>query len=478
VASSDGENNMGFTLTYNPGGYVAPTVPLIMFAWIPIVLYLFSRFPAQKAVVISFLTAWMFLPEASLTLLGLPDYTKMSATCYGVLLATFIYDVGRFSSFRFGWIDMPMAVWCVCPFISSITNGLGAYDGLAAALSQTVTWGIPYFLGRIYLNSLLGLKQLATGLFVGGLVYAPLCLYESRMSPQLHRIVYGDFSFSDFGQSIRLGGFRPLVFMRHGLTVAAFMMAATLIGIWLWRSGTLKQLWGIPIEWLVGALFTSFVLMRSTGAYFLLMVGLGLLVSSRYFRTALPLYTLIAVICAYLFVNAGSGSYVTDQIIDAFSGLLPPDRIQSLEFRFNNEEILSEKARERLLFGWGGWGRALVDLDEFGNVTVQDSLWIIAFGHHGIVGLVSMTLSMLLPVTALAWLRYPARLWSHPKVASVAVLLVIITLYMVDSLFNAHLNPIYVLAIGGVAGLVLKPEKLRSSATNRSVAAGALAVQR
>ncbi len=467
---------MELTLTYNPGGHVAPTVPLVMFAWIPIVLYLFTRFPAQKAVVISFLTAWMFLPEASLTLPGLPDYTKMSATCYGVLLATFIFDVGRFSSFRFGWVDLPMAIWCLCPFISSMTNELGPYDGVAAVLDQTVTWGIPYFLGRIYLNSLTGLKQLAIGLFVGGLVYAPLCLFESRMSPQLHRIVYGDIAFADFGQAMRLGGFRPLVFMRHGLTVAAFMMAATLIGIWLWRSGTLKQLWGIPMDWLIGALFVTFVLMRSTGAYFLLVAGLGLLVSSRYFRTALPLYALSALICGYLLVNAESAAYVTDQIIEALSGFLPPDRVQSLEFRFNNEELLTDKARERIWFGWGGWGRARVPIDNYGKMTVQDSLWIIAFGHHGTVGLASMTLSMLLPVTALTWLRYPARLWSHPKVAPTAALLVVISLYMVDSLFNALLNPIYVLAIGGVAGLVLKPEKLRSptshqrSATRRVLA--------
>jgi hypothetical protein len=455
---------MGFVFISNPFAGPNLVVPLVMFAWIPIVIYLFSRYPARRAIVISFVGAWLFLPQAVLPVPGLPDYDKIAATCYGALLATCIFDVGRFSSFRFGWIDIPMAIFCLCPLASSLSNGLGEYDGMAAVLSQTVTWGIPYFLGRIYLNSLNGMRELAIGIFVGGLVYVPLCLFEMRLSPQLHRIVYGGFASADFSQTVRLGGYRPTVFLSHGLAVGAFMMAATLIGLWLWQTGTVKRLWNIPVKWLVAALFVTFILTRSTGAYALLAGGIAILFIGKNLRTAIPAFILIAGILAYLYVNSASGNYVADQIVESLSKVLPEDRVASLEFRFNNEELLSGKAREQMVFGWGGYGRSLLIRPDDGKLTVPDSLWINIFGQNGLVGLVSLFVSMLLPTFSLFWMRYPARLWANKRVASAAVIALVTALYMIDCLINAMINPIYILAAGGLAGLVLKRERINKIA--------------
>jgi hypothetical protein len=449
---------MGFTFPNNPFGQAGITVPLVMFLWVPVVLYLFSRFPARKAVIISFLAAWLFLPQASLALPGIPDYNKMSATCYSILLATFIFDVGRFQTFKFSWLDLPMLIWCICPFISSVTNDLGPYDGLSAGLDQLMTWGVPYFLGRIYLNNLEALRQLAMGIFVGGIIYMPLCLIEARLSPQLHRIVYGDFAHS-FVHNFRYGGYRPTVFMETGLMVGAFMMAATLIGAWFWQTGTVKQLWNIPIQWWVAALLFTTIIVKSTGAYAVLALGLAILFMGMYFQTGALFYTVIGIMAVYLYYNALTETYFTDQLVDYLSGIFPPDRIQSLEFRFNNEEILSDKARQQLLFGWAGWNRSRVALDEFGNMTVQDSLWIIAFGQYGLVGLIGVFTSMLVPVTALFWSKYPARLWSHRKVSAAAALGIIITMYMVDCILNAMINPLYILACGGISTVALKPKE-------------------
>lgn len=188
---------MGFFFSNNPFTPPNLLVPLVMFAWIPIVFYLFSRFPPKRAVVISFVTAWLYLPQAALSLPGLPEYSKTTATSYGILLATFVFDSDRLQSFRFGWLDVPMLIWCVCTVPTSLDNGLGLYDGMTGMLNQSVVWGIPYFLGRIYLSDLSGLRQLAMGIFVGGLTYMPLCLLEARISPQLHRIVYGGHAFAD-----------------------------------------------------------------------------------------------------------------------------------------------------------------------------------------------------------------------------------------------------------------------------------------
>lgn len=449
----------------------SPIALLVLFLWIPTVLYLFWRFPPQRAIVVSFVVAWLFLPVAKFPLPGLPDLTKMSATCYGVLLATCIYDAGRFSSFKPGWLDLPMLIWCVCPFASSIANDLGPYDGFSATLEQILTWGVPYFLGRLYLSNLAGMKQLAIGIFTGGVTYIPLCLFEIRLSPQLHRIVYGYHASGDFSQTMRYGGYRPTVFMEHGLAVGAWMMAATLTGIWLWKTGVIKQLWNIPIEWLVVALLITFVLCKSTGAYFMLVLGLILLFSGKWFRTALPVFLLIVSICSYLFVSAETETYFTDQIVSSLSRVVGAERVQSLEFRFNNEELLVDKARDRIMFGWGGWGRALI-FDEQGNqLTVQDSLWIIAFGHFGRVGLVSLTALMLLPVASLFGLRYPARSWSKREVASAAVLAAILVLYMLDCVLNAMINPIFILTSGGISGLALKTRETSVKHIRSSVAA-------
>jgi len=449
---------------------MSPLVQLVMFGWIPAVLYLFMRFPAQRALIVSFLVAWLFLPEASFALPGLPDYTKISATCYGILLATIIYDVGRFNSFRLSWLDLPMLIWCLCPFASSITNDLGPYDGISAVLGQTVTWGLPYFLGRIYLNNLAGLRELAIGIFTSGLIYIPLCLFEIRFSPQLHRIFYG-YHQHDFSQTIRYGGFRPTVFMEHGLMVGAWMMTAALIGVWLWKADVIKQLWGIPIEWLVAALLVTVVLVKATGAWILLALGIVILFVAKWFRNAFLLLLLIATMSFYLYLGV-AGNFVADQIVSSMHGVFPEERIQSLEFRFNNEELLSDKARERIMLGWGGWGRSRI-YDEWGkDVSVTDSLWIIAFGSSGAIGVISLTASLLLPVIGFLQ-RYPASLWFNRKVAPAAALVVVLALYMLDCLLNAMINPIYMLACGGIAGVVLKPIRttkvvgVRSSVTER-----------
>lgn len=433
---------------------MSPLVYIVMFGWIPFVLYLFRWVPAQRAIVVSFVAAWLFLPQAAFPLPGLPDYTKMSATCYGVLLATILFDVKRFSSFRPGWLDLPMLVWCVCPLASSLTNGLGWYDGISAVFAQTATWGVPYYLGRLYLNDLDGLRKLAVGIFIGGLLYIPLCLLEIRISPQLHRIVYGFHAREDFSQTIRYGGYRPTVFMEHGLMVGAWMAAAALIGVWLWRAGIIRQLWGISTKRLVAALLVTTVLAKSMGALLMLAIGLVILFVAKWFRTSLLLLALILTIWSYLFFGV-TGNFSGDPIVSIVSEVIDEERAQSLEYRFDNEELLSDRARQKMVFGWGGWGRSRV-YDEWGkDVSVTDSLWILAFGTKGVVGVISITASLLLPAIAFV-LRYPASLWHHPKVAPAAALTVLLVLYMVDCLLNALINPIYILASGGIAGLALK----------------------
>ncbi len=451
---------------------MSPQAQLVMLLWPIAIYFLFTRFPSQKAVIISFIVAWLFLPQkTSFNFIGLPDYDRMSATCYSIFIATLVFDFQRFKSYKFSLIDLPIIVLSICPLFSSLSNGLGVYDGLSSVLTSTVRYGFPYFLGRLYLGNLLGMKQLAISIFVSGLIYAPLCLYEVRMSPQLHRMVYGFMGQRQFSQSIRLGGYRPTVFLFHGLSVGMWMMAATLIGFWLWRSGTLKKLWNIPMVWLVAGLLVTFLLIKSTAAYAYFAYGLFVFFSVKWFKTSFPLLLLIISIYLYIFL-AASGNFsdeIANQVLEFLSQIFPEDRLDSLAYRFNNEDILIDKALERPILGWGGWGRNRVFeynwTGELVDITVTDSLWIISFGVNGLVGLISIFSVSLLPSLVFVWsrIKYPARLWSHPKLAPVAVLAVVIVLYMLDCTLNNQYNPVFMLISGGLAAFVVKESKMISN---------------
>jgi len=219
---------------------------IALFGWIPLILILFALLPARRAVLSAFIIGWLFLPMASFKIPGLPDYNKVTATNVGVLVAALLFDSGRVLKFRPRWFDLPALVFCISPFFSSITNNLGAYDGFSAIAFNLFLWGIPYFIGRIYFSDIEGMRELAIGIFVGAMLYVPLCLYEIRMSPQLHKQVYG-FMQQTFRESKRWGGYRPVVFLQHGLAVGMFMCTAALAGWWMWRSGAVKRIKSIPM---------------------------------------------------------------------------------------------------------------------------------------------------------------------------------------------------------------------------------------
>jgi hypothetical protein len=440
-----------------------------MYGWILAVLYIFQRFPPQRALIVSFIVAWDFLPMAEIPMSPFPPYTKMAATCYGILLATFIYDAGRFGSFKPSWLDLPMLIWCLCPLASQFTNG---GSPISPTFNQIVTWGIPYFLGRIYLNNLEGLRQLAIGIFAGGAAYMPLCLIENVKGPVLHQMVYRFNSFNDWSQARRYGGWRPVVFMQHGLMVGMWMMAAALIGIWLWQTGVIKKLWIVPVKPLAIMLTISFVLCLSTGAYIYMVLGLVFLFAAKWLRTAFPVLLLIGSMSFYLYVGA-TGSFSSDQIIASLSQVFPEDRIGSLKFRFDNEEILGQKARQKMLFGWGDSGGNRVYDSQGRDVSTTDSLWIIAFGWNGIVGLTSLMASLLLPVVSFCFSRFPASTWSNRKVAPAAVLAIALVMYVLDSILNAMVNPVFALISGGISGLVLGGETATSTNKETNVRSSA-----
>lgn len=448
---------MEFSFIRNPLDSPNFIAALAMFIWIPFVFWIFKSFPARRAIVIAFVVAALYLPEVQLIVPGFPDYTKISAASYSVLLFTIFFDIQRIKQFRFGWLDLPIAIWCVSPLLSSISNGLGWYDGLSNMLEQTMVWGIPFLLGRIYLNDLEGFYQLAVGIFAGGVTYIPLAIFEMRMSPQLHNWLYGGHPFADFAQSVRLGGFRPIVFTGHGLLLSFWMMISLLIGIWLWKTNALKSIFNIPLNIVIPVFLATFILLRSTGAYMLILLGLSVIFASVLMRSNVLIYFMVFAVVGYLLLKSLTDFGIQDYIIDFISPYLPAERVASLQFRFDNEAVLAEKARQRIFLGWGGYGRNLI-FDEAGGLsTIVDSIWIITFGSRGLLGVISLFSTLLLPILGVVMTKCPCRLWDRKSFSAVGVLTVVLLLFSIELLVNAPVLPPITLICGALTGYIIQP---------------------
>jgi len=326
---------------------------------------------------------------------------------------------------------------------------------------QTFTWGLPYFVARVYFSDLQGLNTLGIMVFVGGLLYIPFCLEEMIMSPQLHRLTYG-FHQHSFLQSMRGEGFRPMVYMDHGLMVAMWMVSASMLGLWLSYSGVIPKKWSIlpygdflrkfPLWLLLATLLVTTMLMKSTGALTLLMLGLITLYFSNKWKTTIIILLLLVIPPTYMMTRA-TGLWSGENLPILVAEKISEERAQSLQFRFDNENILVEKALDGTFFGWGGWNRSRVFDEDGKDISITDGLWIITLGTKGIYGLLLLLIVIELPILLLLYRSNPG-LWHKPEYAAIAAMAVLLALYMIDNLLNGMVNPIFMLFNGGICGLL------------------------
>ena len=198
------------------------TVYLALYGWFPIAFVLFLCFPPRRAVLISFVVGWLLLPVAQFPLSGIPDYDKITAISISTLMSAVLFDGRRLIGWRPTAADLPVLIWCLVAIPTSVSNGLGLYDGVSELWTKIMIWGIPIILGRIYFTDFGGQRELGIGLLVGTVIYMPLCWVECRLSPQLHFWTYGFFQHHFLG-TVRYGGFRPLLFLQNSLAVARQM---------------------------------------------------------------------------------------------------------------------------------------------------------------------------------------------------------------------------------------------------------------
>jgi hypothetical protein len=416
-----------------------------MFGWIPLVLVIFAVLPARRAVLVAYIGGFLFLPNAAYDLSGMPDFSKAMATSLAVLLGVACFHPQALTSFRPRWYDLPMLVFCLARVVTSVMNGLGVYDGVSELLERLIHWGLPYLMGRIYFSTRGGMYELILGLFIGGLIYVPLCLWEVRMSPNLHYHIYG-FRSRAFGAGMRYGGYRPSVFLWSYIPVATFLAMSTVAGFCLWRSGRLRRIWGISTLVPIGVLLVTMLLTKTLTAVLLVMVAGGVLLTRGIIRKPSVLAVLVVAVPIVVGLRA-TGVWEAHELV-RLAEAVSEERAYSLEYRFDNENILAAKALERPFFGWGGYQRSRV-FDERGrDISVTDGAWIIFLGRAGLVGLASFFVIFM--VALLRFDRaFPGRSWLRPDVGPAAAAAAVAAMALVNNVPNSTSNPLVHLAIGG-----------------------------
>lgn len=428
-------------------------VPIMLFGWVPFSVSLFLLFRTQVAILITIIGAWLFLPQAGFNLHGLPNFSKETSIAISLIIGRLISPAIDRKKLNVG--DIFILVWCFCPVITSLANGLGVYDGLSQSFRHVVVWGIPYFIGRRYFDTCDSLKDIATALVLGGLLYVPLCFYEIRMSPQLSNIVYGFFPHS-FLQHFRYDGWRPIVFMQHGLMVALWMTITAVVAFGLWtgkfNTAFLKSQLTKFIAFCL--LLMTAVLCKSSGATLLLIAGLALCFLYKRSNSTNLILLFFMVIPLFL-CGRISGVISTEFLVDTAQGVVNEKRVHSFEARLEQEDALMGRAHEHFLYGWGGYGRGNVSDDNGDSVKVLDALWLITFMTYGGLGLVSLYSGMLsAPYTILRKYKQLKEKNSPNNMMLPVLLSLVVIIFMIDQLMNGMVNPIYIFISGSLNGFI------------------------
>lgn len=268
-------------------------------------------------------------------------------------------------------------------------------DAFADARDDLLHLMLPFVLGRLLVRNSEQARHVLKAFAVGGLIYVPLILFELRMSPLLQTWIYGARPGGSFEQILRGGGFRPEVFMPHGLAVAIFMTMAVFSAFTLAK---LRQRFhGISWRPLAIGLLVILVLCKSTGTIAYAALIVPLLVFGKP-RRQMRVATLLAGLFLFYPLLREANLVPTEAILSAAESLAGPERAESLGTRLHSEEALLFHMKGKMAFGWGGYGRSTVYSDYGQPQSIFDGFWITMLCHRGVIFLTALSLAFGWPV--------------------------------------------------------------------------------
>lgn len=432
---------------------------MLLLVWPVVGVFLWKRLEPGLALIWTILGGYLILPMlTSVNLPVLPDLDKATIPNIAAWVgARFV----RGDKIR--WLPESLTarlllfLFLLSPVGTVLTNGDVAFqpgillpgipftDVAALVIGKAIDI-VPFLLARHYLGSDQGNREVAAALVTAGLVYSLPIMLESLLSPQLHRWVYG-FHQHDFFQTMRQGGFRPMVFLEHGLWVAFLTLMAMLSALVAVKTASSAE----KPKALAVFLYLAVMLALCKSAGVLVYAALAVpLILFAGLRTQLLVAAVLAVLVTAYPILRGAHLVPVDWIIETARGY-SADRAGSLAFRLENEELLLRHAQERPWFGWGGYERNLLHDPFTGEqATIADGGWIIALGKLGWAGYAAFFGLAALPLWVLGRRALGRRLAGVSR--PTAGLALILALSLVDLLPNATHVPFTWLITGALLG--------------------------
>lgn len=428
--------------------------------WPLAVFTLLIRVGVVKGIFVATMLSYLLLPVGfEINFPGIPAFNKASVTSISVLLFLIFKRKGIGISELSLKVKFLLIIMVISPFLTVMANndqylhipGISLYDGLSQTVGALLVF-IPFLFGYKFFRTKESHVLVLRYFVIMVLFYSVLIIYEIRMSPQLHTMLYGYFPHS-FVQQFREGGFRAVVFLGHGLLVALLLSVAFLISTILWRSKIkVSSLFNNNVA-VVVFLLILLILSKSYGA---LLIGIVGFVFLRFFSQKtifLISYILLSTYLVYPVLSA-TNVFPHDQVVSVVNSFNPA-RAQSLQFRFYHENQLLLHANEKPLLGWGGWGRnRIFDPETFADLSVTDGRWIITLGTKGWVGF--LVEFLFIAISVLYASKAASILNRNKETRGDAFMItghaLIVSLILIDQIPNSSLNYFYWLFIGILYG--------------------------
>lgn len=355
-----------------------------------------------------------------------------------------VRDPAALRRWRPGWLDLPMAAWCLWPLIGGLRPAPDPAPWLSA-LYVAGSWGLPWLIGRIWFARPGESRLILRAVALSGLANLPIALIEGVRPARLYGLVYGPHPYRLDGIE-RYLGYRPIGFLEHGNAYGLWAALAAFAAIWLAlreRDGPRGGRWIALAGMNVAIALAS----QSIGA--LLLLGLGLVVLALW---RLPIF--LPVIAGVSILLAAAGAV-------HFSGVVP---LQTIARTSGGEKVIAAmRSIGRGSFLWRVSQDAKTVPGLAAHPVTGTARWdwwrpfgirpwgqpLLIMGQFGLVGLLLVWGALIgAVVAALRRLRSSGERIGQDAALPLAIL---VLLALADATLNAFFFSLAILAAGAIA---------------------------